>query len=464
MKKGKEAGWKKTGAWLVLWIFLLTAVNPYAVDGVLAAADVSSKASTEEEQQSEEAKPENMRLFSDKLTLILGEDTGLVRPVFSPEGTAEAVTYVSEDETVATVGEDGTITPVKEGTTIVNVTSKSGYTARCQVTVQSTDKEIADGEMTDGEGCISEDDNSSQGEEFSGEENISKEEVRSYLQLARAYSIEDTTEFALASDASIGISTEMTAVTAEALSPDIDTVLSSVKAYMLKNDTNPDYSSIWNVIGMERSGLGVPDTYKDTFYSNVIAYLEENNWEITKTKYSDYSKLIIGLTAIGIDAQNVCGHNLLSYLSDFTNVKRQGYNGPVWALIALHSHPSYLIPENKDATEQTTEEGLIEYILNRETTQGGWTLSGSVPDADMTGMTIQALAPYYNVRTDVTAALDRALTWLSSAQFTSTGGYGTLNSGVTVETSESASQVITALSALGIDCATDSRFIKNGKW
>ncbi|MBS6723551.1 MAG: Ig-like domain-containing protein [Clostridiales bacterium] len=249
-------------------------------------------------------------------------------------------------------------------------------------------------------------------------------------------------------------------VTAKSLNPSIDTVLSSVRAYMLSIDTNPDFNSIWNAIGLTRSGLSVPASYVDTFYKNLYANLVQKNWVLTRTKFTEYSKLIIGLTAIGKDAQDIDGHNLLGYLSDFTDVTRQGFNGPIWALIALNSHPSYEIPLDPSAEEQTTEEGLIRYLLERECAAGGWTMTGTEPDSDITGMTIQALAPYYGKRDDVTRAVDRALAWLSSSQLPS-GGYGTMGA----ETSESVVQVIVALSSLGIDCGMDDRFIKpDGSW
>lgn len=249
-------------------------------------------------------------------------------------------------------------------------------------------------------------------------------------------------------------------VTADILSPDIDTVLKAVREYILNKDKNPDYvSSSWNVIGLTRSGMGVPEEYINTYYTNTVKYLEENNWSLTKTKYSDYSKLIVALTAIGKDARNIKGHNILAYLSDFTNVKIQGFNGPIWALIALKSHPDYTIPVDPTAKEQTTEEGLIQYLLERETSEGGWTLFGSTPDSDITGMTIQALSSYYGKRDDVTAAIDRALTWLSKSQLES-GGYATVGT----ETSESVAQIVVALASIGVDGAKDQRFIKNGKW
>lgn len=252
---------------------------------------------------------------------------------------------------------------------------------------------------------------------------------------------------------------------AEVLNPSVDEVLGSVSTYLLRTDTNPDFDSVWNVIGLVRSGVKVPESYLDTFYQNSVAYAKEKNWVLHRVKYTEYSKMIIGLTMIGKDARNIQGHNFLKDLSDFSLVKRQGVNGPIWALIALNSHPSYTIPANSAVKEQTTEEGLIQYILSNEIkTTGGWSLDGEKADSDMTGMAIQSLAPYYGKRQDVTAAVDRALSWLSSVQYLTSGGFGTLNNGEMIETAESGCQVIVALSSLGIDCAKDSRFVKNDKW
>lgn len=260
---------------------------------------------------------------------------------------------------------------------------------------------------------------------------------------------------------------ELRASSAKTLEPPLETVTTNVGNYILSVDTNPDYSSIWNVIGLVRSGRAVPQEYLDTYYENTVRYLQENNWQITRSKYSDYSKLILGMTVIGKDARDIDGHNLLEYLSDFKKVKLQGFNGPIWALIALKSHPSYVIPQVSGVSEQTTEEGLIGYLLSRQLTEPGkegWTLAGSNPDTDITGMTIQALAPYYGKRDDVTEAVDKALGWLSSAQ-NSHGGYSTLNGDGSVETSESDDQVIVALSSIGLDCQSDQRFIKSeGSW
>lgn len=303
-------------------------------------------------------------------------------------------------------------------------------------------------------------------QESTQEQTLTKKErkiVRKNLQLGRSYGFyawgaEEDAAQGQSDESGVAVQTE---AEAEVLSPDIDTVLSKVRSYILSKDTKPDYSSIWNVIGLKRSGLYVPESYINLFYSNVIAYCESKDWQITRAKYSDYSKLILALTAIGVDARNVMGHNLLAYLSDYENVSRQGNNGTIWALIALKSNPAYEIPEDPSAVQQNSEKLLVKKVVGMQCQDGGWTLMGTTGDSDMTGMAMQALASYYNKDgyEDVTAAIDKGLAWIEKNQLSS-GGFGTMNT----ETSESVAQIITALCGVGIDCGEDARFIKNGKW
>ena len=303
-------------------------------------------------------------------------------------------------------------------------------------------------------------------QESTQEQTLTKKErkiVRKNLQLGRSYGFyawgaEEDAAQGQSDESGVAVQTE---AEAEVLSPEIDTVLSKVRSYILSKDTKPDYSSIWNVIGLKRSGLYVPESYINLFYSNVIAYCESKDWQITRAKYSDYSKLILALTAIGVDARNVMGHNLLAYLSDYENVSRQGNNGTIWALIALKSNPAYEIPEDPSAVQQNSEKLMVQKIVEMQCADGGWTLMGTTGDSDMTGMAMQALASYYNKDgyEDVTAAIDKGLAWIEKNQLSS-GGFGTMNT----ETSESVAQIITALCGVGIDCGEDARFIKNGKW
>ncbi|MBR2883835.1 MAG: hypothetical protein IKB93_03500 [Clostridia bacterium] len=211
----------------------------------------------------------------------------------------------------------------------------------------------------------------------------------------------------------------------------------------------------WMVIDLTRSGYDCPEGY----YENVVNYVNEkinDKEQLHRAKSTDNSRVILALTSAGYDVTDVDGHNLLMGLTDMTYLKKQGINGPIWALIAFDCH-DYEIPVNADATEQATREKIIAYILEKQLEDGGWALSGKVADPDMTGMAIQSLAPYYETNAKVKAAIDKAIICLSEKQYDN-GGFGSID-GIC---SESCAQVIVALTALGINPETDPRFVKNG--
>ena len=125
--------------------------------------------------------------------------------------------------------------------------------------------------------------------------------------------------------------------------------------------------------------------------------------------------------------------------------------------MAFDTNAYYYIPKAKDGINQTTREKLIDEIINAQGKDGGWTFDvGNKSDADMTGMALQALAPYKD-KDEVKPCIEKALAFLSESQ-KDNGGYVSYGA----EDSESCSQVIAGLTMLDIDVLTDSRFIKNG--
>ena len=212
----------------------------------------------------------------------------------------------------------------------------------------------------------------------------------------------------------------------------------------------------WRVLGLARAGK-ITSELSDGYYENLVSYVEEiGSGKLDSRKSTENSRVIIALSAIGKDATDVAGYNLLEPLADYDFVTWQGLNGAVFALLALDTY-SYEIPTAGDGVTQTTRENLINNILENKLENGGWTFFGSTADPDMTGMTIQALAPYYSKNADVKNAVDKALDVLSASQ-QDNGGFASWGS-VNVE---SCAQVLTALTSLGIDADTDERFIKNG--
>lgn len=214
-------------------------------------------------------------------------------------------------------------------------------------------------------------------------------------------------------------------------------------------------SGDWFVIGISR--LGLKDDY-DAYYSkieNIVKERYESEGTLHKVKATEYHRVIFAVLASGGNPQNVAGVNLIKNgIYDRANVAaldKQGINGYIFALIAADAN-AYEFPENVC----DTREDIINGILEKELTNGGFSLTGTALDVDVTAMAIQALSNYYD-REDVKGVVDRALLKLSSLQkddgdFVS---YGYANS-------ESTAQVVIALTSLGIDPLTDERFIKNG--
>ena len=120
-----------------------------------------------------------------------------------------------------------------------------------------------------------------------------------------------------------------------------------------------------------------------------------------------------------------------------------------------------------------SEEEIIDTFRELQHEDGGWSVMGDNGDVDVTAMVLQALAPLTDKAfvpdpgntetglTEYTASIitmaKRGIEFLSEKQ-DDDGGYA----GFGVKNAESTAQVIAAMSALGIDCATDARFVKNG--
>ena len=217
---------------------------------------------------------------------------------------------------------------------------------------------------------------------------------------------------------------------------------------------NLKFGTEWPVIGLARGGYDVDKSFYDNYYNDVVKTVKEKKGELSTRKYTEYSRTILALTAAGYDPTDVGGYNLVDKLGEFDNVKAQGLNGPIWALIALNSHEF-----DSEADTKANTDKLLETVLAGEVKGGGWTLmEGDPADIDMTAMAIQSLAPYYDSNEKVKAAVDRGLDFLSKKQ-DKNGGY--MNA-YEETSSESISQVIVALTSLGIDPQKDERFIKNG--
>ena len=241
---------------------------------------------------------------------------------------------------------------------------------------------------------------------------------------------------------------------------DYKTALETTLSHMYNTTKEPSYGTFdgeWTMLSLARGNYPYPQDYASGYYNRVAKVVEDKKGVLHKRKYTEYSRVVLGLTAIGKDVTDVAGYNMLAYLADFDNVIWQGINGPIFALIAFDTY-DYEIPNKISGKTQTTRDLLVNNILTQEIPGGGFALMGKEPDSDITGMALQALAPYKD-REDVGLCIERALNVLSKKQ-TSEGDFLSFEK---IETCESTAQVIVALCGLGIDPIKDTRFIKNGK-
>lgn len=240
--------------------------------------------------------------------------------------------------------------------------------------------------------------------------------------------------------------------------------LSNVLEYVKLETSNPSLGSTygeWAVLAEARGNVSASVWY-DKYLSNMATTVASKNGKLdntkTQTKHTEYSRVILALTSLGEDATKFKGsngtvYNLVEPLFEKNGstyrVSEQGNNGTAFALIALDSGNYY-----DNATGTTARNAWINSLLDAQISDGSWGIDADFPgsNVDMTAMVVQALAPYCSTNATVKAAVDKAVEWLS-AEYQKTGDYGS---------SESAAQVIVALSALNIDAKIDSRFQHNG--
>ncbi|MCL2698017.1 MAG: terpene cyclase/mutase family protein [Oscillospiraceae bacterium] len=233
--------------------------------------------------------------------------------------------------------------------------------------------------------------------------------------------------------------------------------LNAALSYLAENTPEPKLGSgfdndEWTIMALARGNFNVLGNYFRSYLDDVIKTLKDSNGVLQST--TDYSRLIIALTSIGVNVTDAGGYNLLTHLASFDDVVSQGISGAIFALLALDTK-NWVIPVISDGEKQATRQKYVEYILGNELSGGGFNWGfGDDVDPDLTSMVLQALAPYKS-QSNVSTAADRALAALSSIQLDN-GGFESWG----IQTAESAAQVVTALTALGINPVTDSRFVK----
>ncbi|MDR1700966.1 MAG: hypothetical protein LBR68_07220, partial [Lachnoclostridium sp.] len=226
----------------------------------------------------------------------------------------------------------------------------------------------------------------------------------------------------------------------------IEEFLSGALNYIAAQVKDPIVGSVggeWAVIALNRGGRK-DENWNNIYLNNLKSYLDVNS----NNKLTDCERMILALTSTGKDASKFYGYDLVSELKNKNSsggyaLEEQGINAVIYALIALDSG-NYLPNEEGRALRNW----CIDYLLQHEKINGGWDYTGEVTgdaDVDMTGIALQALAPYYKNNgyrfAEVKSSVETAVTALQEAQRED----GSFGYGEWPSSSDSAASVVMAL-------------------
>ncbi len=212
-------------------------------------------------------------------------------------------------------------------------------------------------------------------------------------------------------------------------------------AQQLLNNGQPD---AWSALAAIQSGVTLSAAQRLSYHNALVAdaqsMLADQRFSAT-----DLEVLVIGVTALGEDATNFAGLNIIDKIIE--KAPTGGINGQVYGIIALSMR-------DYGAKAQQAIDSLIPTVLQAQNAENGWAFFGSKSDLDTTGMTMTALGMHRDFP-GVQDALDKAVTMLKEKTFVAqTGGFLIPSVYMTEENSNSTAMVVMGLIAAGVDPVT----------
>lgn len=208
-------------------------------------------------------------------------------------------------------------------------------------------------------------------------------------------------------------------------------------------------SDEWTVFDMsvyERLGFGENTTNKNAYLNTAVNKLSKDGVYV-----SERAKAEIIFASLGVDTAALTAYGAEASFSNAEKLAASElgtsiYNAP-WILLAEEAGKLELSDEQRASmikvlTDASGENGLFFYEWD------GFRFD----DVDTTATAIAALARFYAANDETAEFIDNAVKGLSATQ-AANGSYGNVNTDA---------MVVIGLASMGIDPATDTRFIKDG--
>lgn len=281
---------------------------------------------------------------------------------------------------------------------------------------------------------------SSQAAQSTSSSSVSQSSISSTASSQIASSSQSTAKVAQSSapSASTASAKETTTVTAP-LKTDYQAAITAGANQILGGD----YQSAWGALAIVQAGIKLTDSQKEAYRAVLKADVESmiSDDRFTPT---DLERTAIGVTAIGDDATNFDGINLIAKITE--NIKKTGINGQIFAIVALSM-------KDYGAEANQTIDDMIQALLKAQNQAGGWSFGGSESDLDITGMAMTALGMHRD-QAGVQTAMDRATAMLKTTFLKDTGGFLIPSAFSKIENANSIAMTIMGLMANDVDPAT----------
>ena len=157
----------------------------------------------------------------------------------------------------------------------------------------------------------------------------------------------------------------------------VENNIESVSKYIIDKGLESD----WEVMALAKANKNISKDY----INKVIDIINDG----LLMQPTDYQRTTMLLSALGENPIKFNNVNFLDNIYNNKDIKNQGPNAVMFALIALDSG-NYEIPNNSI----WSRESLVNTLLEMKTYDGGWDFAGIKADPDMTGMALTALHNY----------------------------------------------------------------------
>ncbi len=189
-----------------------------------------------------------------------------------------------------------------------------------------------------------------------------------------------------------------------------------------KKEVTCQFGAEWVMLGRLRAldgaqGWKTKDADIQTYVGSVMTAIQSGKLS-KETVPTTIERVVLTLTALGLDATNFCGQDLTAWLYENQNWNNYVSSDLIWGLIALDSGKYTAADGYKDALIQH----LTEY-QKQDTGAFFYSSSWNADDVDMTAMAMIALAPYKDSNATAKKMYDAGWKYIESKK-DDQGNYG----------------------------------------